>query len=371
MIKDELLIYDTTLRDGEQMPGVVFSLDQKRELIDKSLNFGVDIIDLMPFVSESEMRLAENLMNDGYQKKIISATPLKKDFIDKAKKIGFEKLIMFTSVSDIHLQKKLNLSREENLEKTLRLIDYARNIDLNIAFAGEDSTRADISYLIDFINSLNGKIDYFLPCDTLGILTPNETYEFIKMLKNETDVKIGLHCHNDFGQATANTLAGIVAGADIFSGTFTGIGERCGNASIEEVVMSLLIQYDKKLNLNYNMLTSICNKVEEYSGIKMQRHKAVCGENAFSHESGLHVDGILKDPLNYEIYNPEIIGRKRKILFGKHSGISSLKYLFGDKFSNEEYSNMLKQVKEFAESQKRTLFESEVRRMFVNGGIVK
>src|SRR3989339_592105 len=109
------------------------------------------------------------------------------------------------------LKKKLNLSREENLEKTLRLIDYARNIDLNIAFAGEDSTRADISYLIDFINSLNGKIDYFLPCDTLGILTPNETYEFIKMLKNETDSKIGFHCFNDSGPADTYTLSLLVA----------------------------------------------------------------------------------------------------------------------------------------------------------------
>ena len=364
MIKDELLIYDTTLRDGEQMPGVVFSLDQKRELIDKSLDFGVDIIDLMPFVSESEMKLAENLMNSGYQKKITASTPSKIESVSFAKELGLSQIALITSISDIHLQKKLNISREENLIKTLKLVDYANDLGLNVALAGEDSTRADISYLINFINSLNGKISSFFPCDTLGILTPNETYEFIKMLKNETDAKIGLHCHNDLGQATANTLAGIVAGADIFSGTFTGIGERCGNAPIEEVVMSLLIQYDKKLNLKYDKLTSICNKVEEYSGIKMQRHKAVCGENAFSHESGLHVDGVLKDPLNYEIYNPEIIGRKRKILFGKHSGVSSLKYLFGDKFSNEEYFNMLKQVKEFAELKKRTLFESEVRRMF-------
>jgi len=251
------------------------------------------------------------------------------------------------------------------LSEALRHVEYAREKGLDVCFAGEDSTRADLDYLVSFINSLSGNIEYFLPCDTLGVLTPRQTYDFIKKLKQETDCKIGLHTHNDFGQATANTLAGIEAGADLFSGTFTGIGERAGNASIEEIVVALKFQYNKTLPLNYESLGEICDLVEKYSGVILQRHKPISGENAFSHESGIHVDGILKSPDNYENFDPSLIGRERRILFGKHSGTSGLRYLFGDRFSNEQYAEMLQMIKSKSESERTAFSEEEVREMFV------
>ncbi|MCH7850099.1 MAG: homoaconitate hydratase [Nanoarchaeota archaeon] len=360
----EILISDTTLRDGEQMPGVIFNKSQKIDLAKKISKFGVDIIELMPAISKYETEVAEYLVGIGMNDKLTASTLSRREHIDLAESIGMSNVTLFTSISDIHLGKKLKISRQQNLENSIRHVEYARERGLRVSFAGEDSSRADLGYLVEFINSLEGKIDYFLSCDTLGILTPKQTYEFIGKLKQETNCKIGLHIHNDFGQATANTLAGIEAGADLFSGTFTGIGERAGNAPIEEVVMALRYQYGRELPLNYRLLGELCGLVEQYSGAKLQRHKPISGENAFSHESGTHVDGIIKYPRNYENFDPRIIGEKRRILFGKHSGTSGLKYLFGDKFTKDEYVKMLEQVKSNSMSQGTVFSEEEIVEMF-------
>ena len=358
-------ILDTTLRDGEQMPGVVFDKKQKIELAKKISDFGVDFIDLMPAVSRTEREVAEYLVDNGLREKVLASTKMDEESIDMIKQIGLRGIFLITPLSDIHLQKRLRTTRQKNLEKALRYIEYARSQGLSVNLAGEDASRADIDYVIDFTNTLNRGIDYFFPCDTLGILTPRQTYDFIKRLKQETDCKIGLHIHNDFGQATANTLAGIEAGADLFSGTFTGIGERSGNAPIEEIVMALRFQYGKTLPLDYKSLGEICDLVEEYSEVRSQRHKPISGENAFSHESGIHVDGVLKSPDNYENFNPRVIGRKRRILFGKHSGTCGLRYLFGDRFSDEQYAEMLQVIKLKSESERTAFSEEEVREMFV------
>jgi homocitrate synthase NifV len=356
-------IYDTTLRDGEQMPGVVFSKKEKITLAKKMSEFGVGIIGLMPAISDVEREVTEYLSNCGLKSKIIAATMMNKKHIDLAKDCNVDKIILFTSVSDIHLDNKLHISREENLENARRYAEYAKELGLDVSFAGEDATRADQDYLIDFINSLDG-LDYFLPCDTMGCLTPFATYDFVKRLKKETDCKIGLHIHNDFGQATANTLAGLAAGADSFSGTFNGIGERAGNASIEEVVLALRHQYGQELPLGYDMLGEICDLVEGYSGIKLQEHKPISGKNAFSHESGVHVDGILKFPGNYENFDPKTIGRTRKILYGKHSGKCGLKHLFEDRFSDNQYVVMLQEIKKKSQLEKRAFSENEIREMY-------
>ena len=363
-MKDKILICDTTLRDGEQMPGVVFNKSQKIDLAKRILDFGIDVIELMPAISKSETEVIECLINHGIGDKITASTLQRKEHIKLARSIGLSNITLFTSTSDIHLRKKLRTTRQKNLEKALRYVDYAREQGLDVNLAGEDASRGDLGYVIKFANALEGKIDYFFPCDTLGILTPRQTYDFIKRLKQETDCKLGLHCHNDFGQATANTLAGIEGGADLFSGTFTGIGERAGNAPIEEVVMALRFQYNKTLPLNYESLGELCDLVEEYSRVRLQRHKPISGENVFSHESGIHVDGILKYLGNYENFDPKLIGRERRILFGKHSGTSGLRNLFGDRFSDEEYAEMLQVIKLKSESERTVFSEEEVRKIF-------
>jgi len=358
-------IYDTTLRDGEQMPGVVFSKEEKIRLAKIISDFGAGIIGLMPSVSEAEREVTEHLANCGLESQITAATMMRRDDIDTAKNCGVQRIILFTSVSDIHIEKKLQTTRKATLEKAVKFVEYAKEQGVAVDFAGEDSTRADFDFLVKFINSLDGRIDYFLPCDTLGILTPWQTYDLVRKLKQETDCQIGLHIHNDLGQATASTLAGIEAGADLFSGTFTGIGERAGNVPLEEVVMALRTQHNKMLDVKYELIWKICYLVQQYSGVRLQKHKPISGVNAFSHESGTHVDGVLKASENYENFDPRIIGGKREILFGKCSGRGGLRYLFKDRFTDEQYVEMLKEIKLRAEAEKRAFTEEEIREMFL------
>lgn len=337
------LIYDTTLRDGEQMPGVVFSREEKIDLAQKMSDFGVDVIDVMPAVSADERETVRYLASLDLDAEVSASTMMRKDAIDLACDCGVSRVGMFSPVSEVHMN---GMSGEKNLERALRFVDYACEKGLAVDFAGVDATRADSVYLVDFVNSLDGKIDYFFACDSLGVLTPKKTGDFVSMLKRETDARIGMHCHNDFGQAVANSLAGLEVGADIVSGTFGGIGERAGNAALEEVVMSLREQYDIVLPLEYEMLGGICEDVARYSGVKLQKHKAISGRNSFVHESGVHVDAMIKDARSYENFDPVQIGRESEFVAGKHSGVGVLKHWFGE--DNGRYTEILGQVKDWS-----------------------
>ena len=353
-------ICDTTLRDGEQMPGVVFGFDEKVELATKSADFGVDIIELMPAVSDSEKRLAKQLAHLQLGVEVAAATILKKEHIDIVLDCDIGIVTLFTPLSDIHLKYKLGISRKENLERSLDMVDYARAHGLRIIFAGEDSTRADTEYVVKFINELSKYIEYFMPCDTLGCLTPFDTYGLIEELNSRCLSPLCLHIHNDFGMATANTLAGLEAGAKMFSGTFGGIGERAGNAPIEEVCTALKFLNLADMDVKYEMLTDICRLVERYSRITLQNHKPVVGRNAFTHESGIHVDGVLKNPLTYENFDPGLVGQKRTFLFGKHTGKSIVRYLKEKYGIKRETDEMLEEIKSLSERIHRSLSEPEI-----------
>ncbi len=356
-------VCDTTLRDGEQMPGVVFSLKEKRELARASSEFGSSIIEVMPAISKTEQRLAKSLAHENLAAKITASTLSKKEHIELATNCDLDHITLFTSLSDNHLKHKLNISREENLSKSLEMVDFAKSQGLAVAFAGEDSTRANKEYLHKFVKAMAGKIDYFLPCDTVGCLQPFQTYRFIKQLVKNTGSKIALHTHNDFGMATANTIAGIMAGAEVFSGTFNGIGERSGNAAIEEVCMALKVLLKKDLGLKYEMLTRICNRVEKYSRAKMHKHKPIVGKNSFRHESGTHVAGVLKDPSTYEIFDPAEVGQTRKIVFGKHSGMRAVKKIL--KGSKGRLNRKLQLLKRTAEREKKSFSERKARKLML------
>ena len=356
----EVRVWDETLRDGEQMPGVVFSYDEKKELAEKSSKFGSDIISIMPSISPLEEELTRELCNSEIGYKINAMCRLDKTAIDLVKSCQAQRIFLFTSVSDIHLKYKLKTDKDSNLKKSLEFIDYAKSLGLIVDFGVEDATRANQKYLLEFMNAVAPNIDYFMPADTLGVLTPNQTYNFVKKLKQKTNCKICMHCHNDFGLATANTLAGIKAGADIFSGTFTGIGERGGNAPIEEIVVSLKYQHAQNLPINYLELGNLCKLVETYSQITLQKHKPISGENAFSHESGLHIDGILKNPHTYENFDPTTSGRKRRFLFGKHSGKNGLTHILKKNYSQERILEILSYLKQKSTDEKRAFTAEEV-----------
>ena len=356
----EKLIYDTTLRDGEQMPGVVFSRKEKIDLAKKMSDFGVGIIDVMPAVSEDECETVRYLVDLDLDAEVSASTMMRKDAIDLAVDCGVKRVCMFSPVSKIQMN---GVSGSKNLEWAVEYVDYACDKGLIVDFAGVDATRSEKGYLVDFVNVLEGKVDYFFACDSLGVLTSRQTGDFVTMLKSESDVKIGLHCHNDFGQAVANSLAGLEVGADIVSGTFGGIGERAGNAALEEVVMGLREQYGVRLPVKYELLGGICEDVASYSGVKLQKHKAISGGNAFVHESGVHVDAMLKDPRSYENFDPVEIGRAREFVAGKHSGGSILKYWFGDQLSDGQCLETLKTIKDFSRKYGMSFSAEETRKL--------
>ncbi len=331
-------IHDTTLRDGEQMPGVVFNFSEKIILAKKAIEFGVDIIDVMPTVSDSEFRVTKKLVNM-FGDKVSATCRSKKEDINVAIRAGAKRVTLFSPLSDLHITQKLKIGREENIRRSVEMIDYARSHNLVVDFAGEDATRADLGYLKEFLQAIHKKIRIFFIADTVGCLTPEPTRKLVWYVKNNSSCLVGLHVHNDFGMATANTLEGIRAGADVISGTFTGIGERAGNAPIEEVCVALKHLYklecDSKWKLE--MLKDICDTVQKFSGIKLQKHKPLVGENAFSHESGIHVDGVLKNARTYEFLEPKAVGHKRRIVIGKHSGKKALQHIVGEKISLDEF----------------------------------
>ena len=361
----DIKIFDTTLRDGEQMPGVVFTPEQKIELAEKFSQFGVDIIDVMPVVSKQERNTVKTLANMGIRSEISATCRLKKEDVETALSCDLKRITLFTPLSDLHLQYKLGIDRGENLQRALLMTDYARDHGLKVDFAGEDSTRANRDYLINFINQLSDKIHTFFIADTLGCLTPSKTYKFVQEVKKNCRCSIGLHVHNDFAVATANTLEGLRAGADIFSGTFTGIGERAGNAPIEEVCVGLKFLHGIDIEVKYDKITEICRLVERYSGVKLQYHKPLIGKNVFSHESGIHADGVIKHPKTYENFDPEFIGQKRRFVFGKYTGRGILRYVLG-KIREEELVEILGEIKSISESRKVSLSEENVIEIFEN-----
>ncbi|MFH1228845.1 MAG: homoaconitate hydratase [Candidatus Aenigmatarchaeota archaeon] len=357
------LIFDTTLRDGEQMPSVVFSIDEKIALAKKFDEFGVNFIDIMPVVSEGERYVAKTLSKEKLDAELSALTRLRKYDVDTAIDCDIPRVLLFTPISDIQRLHKLNISREENLSRSLEIIDYSKEHGLKVDFGCEDASRLyleDPEYLASFVNSIKGKIDYFFPADTVSCLLPNESYEFVSYIKKNCGCKIALHNHNDLGLATANTLEGLRAGAEVFSGTFTGIGERAGNAPIEEVCVALRTK-GIDLGVKYDMLTEICSDVTRYSGVSLQKNKPIIGENAFSHESGTHVQSVIKDPNTYEIIDPLSIGQKRRFLFGKQSGSSGLRYALSSyEPSDAMLAAFLDEIKKESSAFKRTFSQDEI-----------
>jgi isopropylmalate/homocitrate/citramalate synthase len=356
------LIFDTTLRDGEQMPSVVFKPEEKLELARKFDEFGVNFIDVMPVVSENEKRFVKRLVDENLTAEITATCRAKKEDIDSSLDCNVGRVTVFSSLSDVHLKYVMKTDREENLRKTMESIDYAKSHGLKVDFAGVDSSRADRDYLSDFIEKTSGKIGIFFIADSVGCLTPEKSYSLVKHAKKNSKPLIGLHMHNDFGLATANTLAGLKAGADVFSGTFNGIGPTAGNTPLEEVCVGLKYLYDIDLGLKYEKLDEICRFVEDYSGVKLQKHKPISGEYAFAHEAGVHVAALIKEPSTFENFDPKDIGRKREILLGKQSGRNAVRYVLQkntENVSDEDVKKTLEKIKILSEHEKRSYSEKE------------
>lgn len=325
-LPEKINIYDTTLRDGEQTPGVCFSSEEKLEIAHKLDELGIGQIEAgFPIVSENEKQTVKKIAGSGLDADIICLTRTKKEDIDAAIDADVSGIITFMGLSDLHLDVKINKPREVVNEICMEAIDYGKDHGLFVAFSAEDATRTELPKLIDvYKQAQDHKADRIHIADTTGSINPYAMQYLVRNIRKEIDVEIALHCHNDFGMAVTNSIAGLFEGASAISTTVNGIGERAGNASLEELIMSLKLLYNKDLGFNTTVIHELSQMVSEYSKIPIPDSKAIVGNNVFRHESGIHVDAILKNPLAYEPYIPEMIGTKRQIVLGKHSGKSAI-----------------------------------------------
>jgi D-citramalate synthase len=291
-------------------------------------DLGVDIIEAgFAAVSEGEMEAVKLIADAGLRAEICSASRGTKGDIDAVAKSGAESIHLIIPVSDLHIEAKLKKTREQVLQITGEMVKYAKNCGLVVELSAEDATRADMTYLKKmFMTGIEAGADRVVACDTVGVLTPERSYEFYGDLRKSLSVPIlSVHCHNDFGMAVANTIAALRAGANQFHATINGLGERAGNASLEEIVVSLRSLYKLKLDLKMEQLYSISQLVSRLTGVYLQPNKAIVGENAFTHESGIHTQGMLAHPSTYEAIEPELVGGTRRLASGKHSGSAGIK----------------------------------------------
>lgn len=340
---DVVRIFDTTLRDGEQSPGATLNIDEKLEIARQLARMGVDIIEAgFPIASpgdfEAVRRIAEEIGTGegagGEEAPIIAglaraARPDIERAWEAVRHARRPRIHTFLATSDIHLEHKLKISREECVRRVGEMVAFAASLCPDVEFSPEDAGRSDPEFLYEVLAvAIDAGAKTLNIPDTVGYTTPSEFGALIAGIRDNTpgakSVVLSAHCHNDLGLATANTLAAIQNGARQVEVTINGIGERAGNTSLEEIVMTLHTRptvYCARTNIDTTQIARVSRLVSAYTGIPVQPNKAIVGANAFAHEAGIHQDGMLKNPLTYEIMRPETIGiNESRLVLGKHSG---------------------------------------------------
>ena len=370
---DIVRIFDTTLRDGEQSPGATLNIDEKLEIARQLARLGVDIIEAgFPIASpgdfEAVRRVATEVGGEEDAPIIAGLARANRADIDRAwdavKPARRPRIHTFLATSDIHLQHKLKISREECIKRVGEMVAYARSLCADVEFSPEDAGRSDPEFLYQVLEVAikAGATTLNIP-DTVGYTTPAEFGALIAGIREHVpgakNVIISAHCHNDLGLATANTLAAIQNGARQVEVTVNGIGERAGNTSLEEVVMALHTRptvYGVRTNIDTTQIMRTSRLVSAYTGMVVQPNKAIVGANAFAHEAGIHQDGVLKNPLTYEIMRPETVGlTESKLVLGKHSGRHAFQTKvaeLGYALNAEELNRVFERFKELCDKKK-------------------
>jgi len=368
-MSDRVVIFDTTLRDGEQSPGASMNAEEKLRLAKQLAKLKVDVIEAgFPISSEGEFEAVRAIAEEVKGPVICALARAEKADIDRAWQaiMAAEKprIHTFIATSDIHLRHKLRMSREEVLERLVEAVSYAKRYTDDVEFSPEDATRTDIDFLCQVVEAAieAGATTVNIP-DTVGYSVPGEFGRIIRTLKervpNIEEATISVHCHNDLGLAVANSLAAIKNGARQVECTINGIGERAGNASLEEIVMILRVRkdlYPYFIGVKTDQIYPTSRLVSAVTGLTVQPNKAIVGANAFAHESGIHQDGVLKEKLTYEIMTPETVGIPRShLVLGKHSGRHAFKERLkelGYELTKEELEAAFRRFKKMADRKK-------------------
>ncbi|MBF0328247.1 MAG: 2-isopropylmalate synthase [Nitrospirae bacterium] len=367
-------IFDTTLRDGEQSPGASMNTDEKLQVAKQLVKLGVDIIEAgFPIASPGDFDAVQRIANEVKGATIAGLARAKEADIESAfqaiKDAPLRRIHTFHSTSDIHLKYQFRVSREEALKRSADMVKLARSLTEDIEFSPMDATRTETPYLLDVVEAVieAGASTVNIP-DTVGYTTPAEFGDLIRQIKERIGDRavISVHCHNDLGLAVANSLAAIYNGAGQVECTINGIGERAGNCSMEEIVMSLRTRrdfYNAMTNINTKEIIRTSRLITRITGMQVQPNKAIVGANAFAHESGIHQDGLLKEKMTYEIIKPEDIGlNKTELVLGKHSGRHAFKSRLtelGYELSADEIELAFNKFKHLAD-QKKNIFDEDI-----------
>lgn len=359
------MLVDTTLRDGEQTAGVVFSNREKLRIARMLDNLGVHQIEAgIPVMGGDEKTAIKEIVGYNLNASIMAWNRANVEDIKHSIDCGVDSVAISISTSDIHIVHKLQTSREWVMENMIKAVEFAKEHNVYISVNAEDASRSDQVFLVEFAKAARkAGANRLRFCDTIGVLEPFKTHEVIKDLIEKTGMDIEMHTHNDFGMATANSLAGLKAGARFIGVTVNGLGERAGNAALEEVAMALKHLFGVNLGFNTKDFRNLCEYVARASGRQLYPGKPIVGANTFAHESGIHADGVLKNPATYEIFSPEDVGLERQIVIGKHSGSKAIKMKFveyGIDLSDEEAAELLSAVRSVTVDLKRTLFDKEL-----------
>jgi len=351
-------VFDTTLRDGDQTPGVSFTTDQKLLVARQLDRLGVDTIEAgTPVSSEGERKAVAAIAKAGMTAEVCGLARAIKEDVDAALGCGVDCVHVFISTSDLHLKHMLKMTREQVLQRAVKYVEYAKDHGVTVEFSAMDASRTDLGYLKQIYQAtVEAGADRINVPDTVGVITPRGMNYLISQLKPVIKVPISVHCHDDLGLATANSLAAVEAGAEQVQVAVNGLGERAGNASLEEVVMALRALYGARLNIRTRLIAETSDLVERLTGISVPPNKAIVGENAFAHVSGIHAHGVLEFPGTYEPISPELVGHHRRLALGKLTGRHSVEKQLrsiGVKAAKAQLTEITKRVKALGDKGKR------------------
>jgi len=373
-MKEKVFIFDTTLRDGEQSPGATMNAAEKVRIATQLEHLGVDVIEAgFPAASEGDFEAVTKVAKRITQSEVAALARATVNDIDRAWKAvchaARPRIHTFLATSDIHMKYKLDMTREEVIKSAVDAVQYAKKFTKNIEFSAEDGSRTEPDFLCEVFEAVikAGATTVNLP-DTVGYAIPEEFGNLVQYVMEHTpnikEAVLSVHCHNDLGLATSNTLSAIKAGARQAEVTINGIGERAGNTSLEEVVMALNTRpsyVSVSSGIQTNRIFPVSRLVSMITGMMVQPNKAIVGANAFAHEAGIHQDGVLKNPMTYEIMKPETVGlTKSKMVMGKHSGKHALhKHLknMGYDLSDDELKTVFNKFKSLADKKKVVMDE--------------